>query len=170
VQGLDLDGAQQFWESHFTKLISHDQFVKSYAYSFRHMYGKEGARKNYTPYSCMKIIMGAPPEAGAHHGCPYRHAPDNQLTALLSSLKLGATDVSEIAALAKSSNYQLACQKHFDVTHPGHLNMPELKVPIRALVLVPVRAQEFLTLCPLCCPVCSPTLWPTTPTCGSRPR
>lgn len=126
-QGLDLEGAQQFWEAHFTKLISHDQFVKSYAYSFRHMYGKEGARKNYTPYSCMKIIMGAPPEAGAYHGCPYRHAPDNQLTALLSSLKLGATDVSEIAALAKSSNYQLACQKHFDVTHPGHLNMPELK-------------------------------------------
>lgn len=62
-----------FWESHFTKLISHDQFVKSYAYSFRHMYGKEGARKNYTPYSCMKIIMGTPPETGAFHGCPYRY-------------------------------------------------------------------------------------------------
>jgi DNA primase large subunit len=49
------------------------QFVKGYAYSFRHMYGKEGARKNYTPYSCMKIIMGTPPEAGAHHGCPFRY-------------------------------------------------------------------------------------------------
>uniref|UniRef100_A0A7S3H1X7 DNA primase large subunit n=1 Tax=Spumella elongata TaxID=89044 RepID=A0A7S3H1X7_9STRA len=125
--GLDLEGAQQFWESHFTKLISHDQFVKSYAYSFRHMYGKEGARKNYTPYSCMKIIMGTPPETGAFHGCPYRHMPDNQLSSLLSSLKLSAPDVTEIAALAKSSNYQIACQRHFDVTHPGHLNNPELK-------------------------------------------
>lgn len=47
--------------------------MKGYAYSFRHMYGKEGARKNYTPYSCMKIIMGTPPEAGAHHGCPFRY-------------------------------------------------------------------------------------------------
>ena len=71
---MDLEGAQQFWESHFTKMMNHDQFVKSYAYSFRHMYGKEGARKNYTPYSCMKIIMGTPPEAGAHHGCPFRYA------------------------------------------------------------------------------------------------
>lgn len=77
--GLDLEGAQAFWESHFTKLISHDQFVKSYAYSFRHMYGKEGARKNYTPYSCMKIIMGTPPETGAHHGCPYRYCHLNEL-------------------------------------------------------------------------------------------
>ena len=67
-----MESAQQFWEGHFSKLMSHDQFVKGYAYSFRHMYGKEGARKNYTPYSCMKIIMGTPPEAGAHHGCPYR--------------------------------------------------------------------------------------------------
>jgi DNA primase large subunit len=49
-----------------------DAFQKSYSYSFRHMYGKEGSRKDYTPFSCMKIIMGAAPEAGAYHGCPYR--------------------------------------------------------------------------------------------------
>jgi DNA primase large subunit len=52
--------------------MSHDQFQKGYSYTFRHMYGKEGSRKNYTPFSCMKIIMGTPPEAGAFHGCPYR--------------------------------------------------------------------------------------------------
>jgi DNA primase large subunit len=70
--GLDLEGSQQFWERHFTRVMTHDQFVKGYAYSFRHMYGKEGARKNYTPFSCLKIIMGAPPEIGGFHGCPYR--------------------------------------------------------------------------------------------------
>lgn len=62
--GMELEDAMMFWDSHFTRLISHDNFQKQYAYSFRHMYGKEGARKNYTPYSCMKIIMGAAPEAG----------------------------------------------------------------------------------------------------------
>lgn len=72
-QGLELEDAMAFWESHFSRLVSHDQFIKNYSYNFRHMYGKEGARKNFTPYSCMKIIMGAPPETGAHHGCPYRY-------------------------------------------------------------------------------------------------
>lgn len=70
--GMDLEDAQRFWESMFTKIMSHDDFNKKYAYNVRHMYGKEGARKNYTPYSCMKIIMGAAPEVGGHHGCPYK--------------------------------------------------------------------------------------------------
>jgi DNA primase large subunit len=108
---------------HFTKVMSHDDFVKKYSYSFRHMYGKEGARKNYTPYSCMKIIMGTPPEPGAFHGCPYRHMDNVPLSALLSSLNIGGNDVREIVTLAKSSNYQVACQKHFDLTHPGHASM-----------------------------------------------
>lgn len=122
--GLGADDAQVFWEGHFSKIMNHEAFQKGYSYTFRHMYGKEGSRKNYTPFSCMKIIMGAPPEAGAYHGCPFRHQPDNQLSALLGSLKVGGPEViREIVTLAKTSNYQLACQKHFDVTHPGHNQM-----------------------------------------------
>jgi DNA primase large subunit len=75
-----------FWESHFTRLLSREDFNKKYAYSFRHMFGKEGARKNYTPYSCMKIIMGTPPEAGAYHGCPYRLQYNVKLNCLVHSL------------------------------------------------------------------------------------
>jgi hypothetical protein len=39
------------------------------------------------------------------------------------SLSLCVYQTTEIVRLAKSQNYQLACQKHFDVTHPGHLQM-----------------------------------------------
>lgn len=121
--GLGLDEALLFWESHFTKVMTHEAFTKGYAYSFRHMYGKEGARKNYTPYSCMKIIMGAAPEAGAHHGCPYRHSSDAQLAGLLSGLALGTGVAKEIAAVAKGGDYQLACLKHFEAQHPGYQGM-----------------------------------------------
>ncbi len=53
--------------------------------------------------------------------------PDGQLSSLLMSLKLNSTDAKDIMTLAKTSNYQLACQKHFDITHPGHLEM-DLKI------------------------------------------
>lgn len=94
-----MEDALQFWESHFAKAVPHDQFQKQYAYSFRHMYGKEGARKAYTPYSCMKIILGTPPEPGAHHGCPYKHASDAELGAMLMNLKIDSQDVSVVLGL-----------------------------------------------------------------------
>ena len=135
--------------------------MKGYAYSFRHMYGKEGARKNYTPYSCMKIIMGTPPEAGAHHGCPYRsispsfllmvyhkndvgilrHMSDAGLGSLLSSLKISAPDVKEIAGMAKAGGYQLACQRHFEVTHPGWNSM-DLKIVSHCCAMCVVSSDE----------------------------
>lgn len=46
--GLDLDAAVAWMQTQFSKVMSSDQFVKQYAYSFRHMFGKEGARRNYT--------------------------------------------------------------------------------------------------------------------------
>jgi hypothetical protein len=119
--GLDMEDALVFFESHFARAMTHDEFMKSYSYNFRHMYGKEGARKNYTPYSCMKIILGPPPQPGAVHGCPYRHATDTQLAAMLSSLRIANEEVKDIVQLAKGGgHYQLACQRHFDLAHPDH--------------------------------------------------
>jgi len=34
--------------------------------------------------------------------------------------------VRDVVTLAKTGNYQLACQKHFDITHPGHSAMAEV--------------------------------------------
>lgn len=48
---------------------------------------------------------------------------DNVLAGMLGGMKLSSSDVKEIVTLAKTSNYQLACQKHFDITHPGHYDM-----------------------------------------------
>jgi len=66
--GLSLEEALIFWRAEFTKLMDVDKFDKQYAYNIRHNYGKEGKRQDYTPYSCMKIIMTNPPGPGDHHG------------------------------------------------------------------------------------------------------
>ena len=121
--GLEMEEAMKFMESEYTKVMSHDDYTKKYSYNVRHMYGKEGARKNYTPYSCMKIIMGNPPEVGGYHGCPYKHMPDSQLAAMLNSLRIGPNETKEIVGTAKAGHYQVACQLHFDTTHPGYQQM-----------------------------------------------
>lgn len=58
--------------------------------------------------------------------------PENQLASLLSSLQIQSADVQDIVRTAKSGNFQIACQKHFDVTHPGHLQL-SLQVPLQPL-------------------------------------
>lgn len=49
-----------FWRAEFAPLTSGEKFEKQYAYNVRHNYGKEGNRKSYTPYSCLKIISAIP--------------------------------------------------------------------------------------------------------------
>ena len=117
--GLSMDDALQFFQKHFTK-VTGEEFQKQYAYNIRHMYGKEGKRATYPPFGCTKIIMGnAAPAAGEHHGCPYRHYDADHLTRTLQKLNIGTPqDRSAILRLKKEGNFQLACQKQFDVQHP----------------------------------------------------
>ena len=118
--GLSMEEALLFWEQAFARLTPHDKFQKEYAYNFRHSYGKEGARKDYTPYSCIKIIMGTPPGANEHHGCPFKHFGEQQLAATLQGLSLDGKETNAIMGKVKSHDYQLACQLHFDAVHPDH--------------------------------------------------
>jgi DNA primase large subunit len=117
--GLEMEEALLFFQTEFTKIMTSEQFTKGYAYNIRHMYGKEGKRASYTPYNCTKIIMGNPPAQGDLHGCPFRHYDDNSLSALLGSMGISGQDKDGILHHKKTKNFQLACAKHFEVTHPG---------------------------------------------------
>jgi DNA primase large subunit len=127
--GLSMEESLVFFQREFTKMMSAEKFKKEYSYNIRHMYGKEGNRKNYTPYSCAKIILGAPPNKGDHHGCPYRHYDDEHLSSLLNKMQIGSVgDRSEIMNLKKNKHYNLACQKHFEVMHPNATSVKDVNL------------------------------------------
>ncbi|NWV34788.1 PRI2 primase, partial [Grantiella picta] len=116
--GLTLEQALEFWKKEFIRgKVDADKFDKGYAYSIRHNYGKEGKRTDYTPYSCMKIIMSNPPSQGDYHGCPFRHSDPELLKQKLQSYKIPPSGVTQILELVKGMHYQLACQKYFELTH-----------------------------------------------------
>ncbi|XP_044174076.1 DNA primase large subunit-like [Acropora millepora] len=115
--GLSLEEALIFWRSEFTKVMDVDKFDKQYSYNIRHSYGKEGKRQDYTPYSCMKIIMTNPPGPGDHHGCPFRHTDADLLRQRLAAYRVPKKGVDEIMEFVKESHYQLACTRYFELTH-----------------------------------------------------
>ncbi|XP_071539774.1 DNA primase large subunit-like [Panulirus ornatus] len=85
--GLTLEDALYFWRSHFTKNMDVDKFEKQYAYNIRFNYGKEGKRTDYTPYSCMKIIMTSIGTSD-EHGCPFKHIDNTILRQRLISFRV----------------------------------------------------------------------------------
>jgi DNA primase large subunit len=118
--GLFLKGAGLSLEDgleYFTKMFSKD-YSKEYGYGLRHMYGKEGKRANYPPYSCSKIINSNAPNANEHHGCPYKHGSVHEVTTLLGKLGVVKDNQKNILAQLQSHQYQLACVEHFKAVHP----------------------------------------------------
>lgn len=127
--GMSMEESLVFFQREFSKIMTSEQFHKNYSYNIRHMYGKEGKRASYTPYNCRKIIMGQAPQGGDHHGCPYRHYDDQHLSSLLQKMKIGSpAERGEILRLKKSNNHQLACLRHFEVTHPNAKSKPDVEL------------------------------------------
>jgi len=126
--GLSMEDALAFFQRHF-KSVTGEVFQKQYAYNIRHMYGKEGKRATYTAYSCAKILHGNAPSAGDHHGCPFRHYDADHLSNVLQRLQIGTSaDRATIVSLKQSHQYQLACQKHFEIMHPNAVSQKEVNL------------------------------------------
>ncbi|KAM6166735.1 DNA primase large subunit [Erethizon dorsatum] len=116
--GLTLEQALQFWKREFVRgKMDPDKFDRGYSYNIRHSFGKEGKRTDYTPYSCMKIILTNPPGQGDYHGCPFRHSDPELLKQKLQSYEISPQGISQILDLVKGTHYQVACQKYFEMIH-----------------------------------------------------
>nr|XP_055118793.1 DNA primase large subunit isoform X2 [Symphalangus syndactylus] len=98
--GLTLEQALQFWKQEFIKgKMDPDKFDKGYSYNIRHSFGKEGKRTDYTPFSCLKIILSNPPGQGDYHGCPFRHSDPELLKQKLQSYKISPGGISQMRKL-----------------------------------------------------------------------
>ncbi|XP_074640778.1 DNA primase large subunit-like [Tubulanus polymorphus] len=115
--GMSLDEALKFWRAEFSKIMDVDKFDKQYAYNIRHNYGKEGKRADYTPYSCMKIIMSNTPGQGDSHGCPFKHSDAGLLRQRFQAKGISKDGIDDVMAYVKGGHYQLACGRYFEVTH-----------------------------------------------------
>eukprot|EP00094_Tigriopus_californicus_P000184 TCALIF_00178-PA protein Name:"Similar to Prim2 DNA primase large subunit (Rattus norvegicus)" AED:0.06 eAED:0.06 QI:0/0/0/0.5/1/1/2/0/528 len=117
--GLSMEDAIKFFRSEFTKAhVDPDKFDKEYSYGIRYNYGKEGKKVNFSPWSCMRIIMGNV-SPGENHGCPYRHNDEASLKALLMKCGLEGSHLNDILAEAKAGHFQKACGRHYQATHSG---------------------------------------------------
>lgn len=76
--GVTLEDSLRFWRDEFTRIMELDKFEKQYAYNVRYNYGKEGSKKNYSPFNCLKIINNNV-GPGECHGCPFRHCDVSNL-------------------------------------------------------------------------------------------
>lgn len=114
--GLKLDDALAFWKAEFSRKVGAERFDKEYSYSIRHNYGRERKITDYTPYSCQKIISSTP-GVGDHHGCPYRHFSEENLTAALSRMGVNSRAVGDVMNKVRNKHYQLACTLTFEAVH-----------------------------------------------------
>ncbi|KAG0723170.1 DNA primase large subunit [Chionoecetes opilio] len=114
--GLKLEDALHFWRSHFLQNMDVDKFEKRYAYSIRYNYGKEGKKTDFSPYGCLKIIMGSV-GAGDTHGCTFKHTEPNILKQRLTAYNVTKPVTEEIMDLVNKRHYQIACQRYWEAMH-----------------------------------------------------
>ena len=119
--GLTMDESLKFWRTEMTKGISMDEFEKQYAYNIRHNYGKEGAGKNLSAYSCAGILRGPIPATGQTHGCPFKYMSQPQIEQLIKEInpEITTSKLNDIKEKAKA-NPGLACADVFNSIHPQH--------------------------------------------------
>jgi len=128
--GMTLEDAMKFFRSEFTKKtdIDVDKFEKEYAYGIRYNYGKEGKKKNWQPYDCMRIIMETV-GAGENHGCPFRHHETKTIRQRIEAYDLKKDEVDTILKKVEEGHYQIACGMHYSAVHLKDLTTGSVSHP-----------------------------------------
>ena len=117
--GLTMDEAYTFWKQEFTKKMDMDKFEKGYGYNIRHMFGKEGKKQDYKPWSCNKVLNQTTPGQDEFHGCPFKTFSEDNLKQLLNSYGVKNEQMKGIVDKRRENLHQVACLRLFEAVHPG---------------------------------------------------
>ena len=105
------------FKKRFIKKGGGNNFNNHYAYFIRHQYGKEGGFKNYTPFSCNKIIQKSDNKINIndHYGCPFKLFDNIKLKRFIN--KYYNNNIN----LDNSQHYQLQCKQMFYIMNKTQL-------------------------------------------------
>jgi DNA primase large subunit len=81
------------------------------------MYGAEGKRNDYKPWSCNKVIGLTQPGNGEYHGCPFKTFSEDNLVQILGSYGLSKQDMAIIMDKKRENLAQVACLRLFEATN-----------------------------------------------------
>lgn len=117
--GLSVDESLQFWRQELTKKagMDTDKFEKNYAYNIKHMFGQEGKRNDYKPWSCSKVIGQQNPGTGEFHGCAFKTYGEDNLRQILSTYGLNSSDMNIVLDKKKEGLFEVACLRLFEHSH-----------------------------------------------------
>ncbi|KAJ5078453.1 DNA primase large subunit [Anaeramoeba ignava] len=118
--GLSVHDSIRFWKQEFLKKMTEKDFEKDYIYGIKYNYGLEGKRVNWSPYSCPKII-GLKPAPDDFSGCPFKFLSTHNFKQILLNLeqKPNEEQINELISLKEGGHCQVACQRYWDLVHPG---------------------------------------------------
>ena len=115
--GVKMEDALFFWRTEFGKGgTTGEEFEKRYTYNFQHQYGQAGARKNYQPYACCKVIGAGPDPSGAT-GCPFKNCQAADLGKRLGGMGLTGAVVTAAVGKAREGHFQVACTMAYEARH-----------------------------------------------------
>lgn len=82
--GLPLEQTIEFWKEEFTKIMSHEQFLKKYLYAIKYIYGLVGRRANFKCYSCKQIVNNDTyKDYKINCGCTFAHRHSTEIREML---------------------------------------------------------------------------------------
>ncbi|KAL6442344.1 hypothetical protein ACFW04_002534 [Cataglyphis niger] len=114
--GISLSDAMILWKNEFTKIMDEAMFNKEHSYQVRFVFGQEGSRRDYQPFTCLKIMESIVGPRD-YHGCPFKHMLQDILEDELINCGFNALERSTIMNLSKNGQYSAACNKYYEIKH-----------------------------------------------------